>query len=317
MPSISVAMATYNGAAFVEEQLNSIIAQDLPATEIICVDDGSTDGTIEIVRRIAERSPIPITIVVHQVNQGVTATFAHALSLVKGDFVALSDQDDVWLPGKLKILHEVIEEKQWDAIFSDANLVDQSLKPMGQLLLTNSRLESRALKAALAGDLFAQLLRYNVVTGATLFFRASMLPKVLPIPGEWLHDYWVALIAAATGKIGLCNAPLVEYRQHGKNQIGMRHGFDREIQSAARKIHTAYLHERDLFRGLISRLEQLAVSKEVLERVACKAQFLESRYLLREKPLHRLPIVAENIFKFRYFKYGQGIKPLLKDLWLP
>ncbi len=317
MPSISVAMATYNGATFLREQLDSIISQELPAAEIVCVDDGSSDATLDILHQYSKSSPIPLRIVEHQVNQGVTATFSNALSLVTGDYVALADQDDVWLPEKLKKLHQSLEERQWDAVFSDANLVDQDRKPLGYRLLANSRLEGAGLKAALEGNLFSQLLRFNVVTGATLMVRRSVLSRALPIPAEWLHDYWIALVTAATGRIGLCNAPLIEYRQHGKNQIGMRQGLDREIKSATHKSHAAYLAERDLFRTLNVRLEDLEVSSEYMNDLGGKIQFLESRYLLREKPLRRLPLVAENILKSRYFRYGQGLKPLLKDLWLP
>src|ERR671927_271278 len=107
----SVAMCTYNGARFVREQLASIAAQTRPPDELVVCDDCSTDATLECIREFARTAPFPVRVVENEKNAGSTKNFERAVELCEGDFIALADQDDVWLPEKLQRLEEVLANK--------------------------------------------------------------------------------------------------------------------------------------------------------------------------------------------------------------
>src|SRR5213080_381833 len=99
--TLSVALCTYNGAAYLGEQLDSIVAQSRPPDELVVCDDGSTDETVEVLETFLAEAPFPVRLQRNEANLGFVKNFEQAISLCTGDFVALSDQDDVWMPGKL------------------------------------------------------------------------------------------------------------------------------------------------------------------------------------------------------------------------
>lgn len=316
--TISVAIACYNGARFLQEQIESIWNQSLPPAEIVAFDDASTDGTLALLQTLAAKSPVPMRVMASTPNRGSTQAFAKAIAACSGEWIALADQDDVWLPHKLATLHRTAEELDWDAVFSDAMLVDQFLQPTGKNLLANSRVSFRVRRRLRQGKTFQALMRFNVVTGATLMFRTRCVPKVLPIAEAWLHDYWLALIIASQGRLGLVDEVLMLYRQHGGNQIGAKAGIRHEIQAAAEKPKDRYLEEAALF----ARLEQHLAAEgllmpEVAKALKGKQDFLEQRYQLRALPRRRLALVARGLGQHSYFLYGQGWRTLLKDLLVP
>src|SRR5689334_1932382 len=111
-PRISVAVATYNGAAHIAEQLESITSQSVPPAEVLVGDDGSTDGTVEVVQRFAEGSPVPVRLTVHESRLGYAENFLRTAEQAEGDLIAFSDQDDVWMPDKLKVAADAFADEQ-------------------------------------------------------------------------------------------------------------------------------------------------------------------------------------------------------------
>ncbi len=317
-PRISVAMASYHGELYIEDQLSSIVNQTLLPLEIVIVDDASSDHTLMKIEQFKVSSPVPIVVIRAEVNQGSTASFAQAIAACQGAWIALADQDDVWLPTKLEKLHGCAEENSWDAIFSDAEFVDKNLQSLNSRLLVNSRL-TRAMRADfLMGKGFPSLLRYNVVTGATMMFRSKWRPLILPIAPKWIHDYWIALLLACVGKVGLYEECLVLYRQHGKNQIGAKSHLTAEIGQAKSKANQQYLQESSLFKNLREKLQVSGhSSKAAVQELERKEEFLHRRYDLRQKPSNRLKYFVLNLCQRYYFRYGQGWRPLLKDLLIP
>jgi len=99
--TVSVALCTYNGAAYLGEQLDSIVAQSRPPDELVVCDDGSTDGTVGLLQAFVPEAPFPVRLYRNERNRGFAKNFERAISLCTGDFIALSDQDDVWKPEKL------------------------------------------------------------------------------------------------------------------------------------------------------------------------------------------------------------------------
>lgn len=226
MPScISVALCTHNGALYIKEQLRSILTQTVPPVEVVVSDDASIDGTLELVHDVwNEFSGILPRLVVlrNETALGVTANFEQAVSACTEDLIALSDQDDVWVSGRLEaIMAEFESRPRLSLVFSDARLVSDKGEPLGTSLFEALEISPTDLTALRAGDAFATLLRRNLVTGATAVFRRTLLEDATPFDPAWVHDQWLAVIAAATGEIDWMPEQLVDYRQHAGNQIGV------------------------------------------------------------------------------------------------
>ena len=208
-PVISVSMATYNGEKYLQEQLDSILTQTIPAYEIVIVDDCSTDNTWQILHEYAVNYP-QIKIYQNNDNCGVAKTFDCALSMVSGDYIALADQDDVWVPQKLEVLVANIGENL--LIHSDAYVVD------GTLQIINSSFLGTKVFTKKNSNYFV----FNDVHGCTALIKRELLELALPIPeGFYLHDHYLAIFAAALKKITYIDQPLIYYRQHDSNVVGI------------------------------------------------------------------------------------------------
>lgn len=206
-------MATYNGAKYLSEQLDSILVQTIPVDEIIIVDDCSTDHTWAILSNYVARYA-KIKIYRNELNMGVVKTFESALTLCSGEFIALSDQDDVWLPDKLEILLQNLKEEN-DLVHSDAYLCDEGLNVYA--------LYSDTKGLHLNPNRFIDYLNINDVSGCTALFTKALLDKILPIPnGFWMHDHYIAIMARYYGNIIYVDKPLIKYRQHSSNSLGSK-----------------------------------------------------------------------------------------------
>lgn len=221
--SISVAMCTYNGSAFLPEQLASIAAQARLPDEIVICDDGSTDSTPQIVEEFASSVSFPVRWVRNEVNLGSTKNFEKVIGLCTGDLIALSDQDDIWLPEKLARQGEMFErDPELGGVFSDADLVDHKSQSLGKRLWA-SILFTRAEQSQLSrGRGLSVLLKKNVVTGATCMVRANQRTLFMPIPDMWIHDGWIAWMMTLFSKLRLIEDPLIWYRIHANQQAGVR-----------------------------------------------------------------------------------------------
>lgn len=202
---ISVCMATYKGEHYVAEQLRSILSQLGEKDEVIVSDDHSPDNTLQVIRDLNDPR---IRIGLNPGERGYAKNFENALSQAKGDFIFLSDQDDVWVPGKVEKMMKALEK---DAlVVSDAAIVDGELNP-----LIPSHFALYGVKTGFWHN-FAQT-RY---IGACMAFRKELLKKVLPMPKNQrlcAHDYWIMLVGEAYYSVGLVEEPLLLYRRHGGN----------------------------------------------------------------------------------------------------
>ena len=209
----SVAMAAYNGGAYIRQQLTSVLAQLDPDDEIIVSDDGSTDDTRAIVEALsAEDSRIRLT---DGPKQGLIRNFEHALSLCSGEIVFLCDQDDVWRPGKVAACTAALEAPGVWLVLHDAHVVDGELNP-----LHDSFFEWRGVR----GGALRNLMK-NSFIGCCMAFRRELLRVALPFPdGIPMHDQWLGMLALKHGKVVLLRQPLLDYRRHGGNVSADRHG---------------------------------------------------------------------------------------------
>lgn len=319
---VSVAMATYNGAAWVGEQLASIAAQTRPPDELVVCDDRSADGTAGLVESFAAGAPFPVRLTVNDVNLGATKNFEKAIGLCAGEVIALADQDDVWLPHKLARLADALAGSPQAAMaFSDAEIVDEDLRPRGLRLWPCSYVGPRQLRRMRAGRTFELLLTHNVVTGAAMAFRSARRDLLLPIPAGWVHDGWIALLLSAVADVVALDEPLIRYRQHGRQQIGAKKPTLRGQYRHARTMGRDYFRRETA--NYAAALERLSAATgppappERLAKLAAKVRHYRARLRMREVGrAARLPIILRELYAGRYFRYSINWKAIPQDIFL-
>lgn len=310
-PRLSVAMCTYNGSRYVERQIDSIFEQTMPIDELIVSDDGSTDGTIDVIRDKFSGRETPRLVVLQGERLGITKNFERALSACHGDILFLSDQDDSWIPKKVEILVRFMEHHPKVLLaFSNARLVDEDGRDLGVSQFEMVRL-SKHLRRNLTGNSpFKSLLRRNVVTGATVVLRKELLTRARPFVNGWLHDEWLAICAAATGRLGVIDEPLVHYRQHASNQCGMRpSGLREKLSSAAQGKKSNQSIER------MQRLFERFRNNPILYKYIQEAiEFEHARPQSGQGILHRIIHVLKLSARGGYFRYADGLRSITKDI---
>lgn len=203
MNRVSVCMATYNGAKYIKEQLDSILCQLGDNDEIIISDDSSKDDTIAIIKAYDDKR---IHLFENQSFHSPIFNFENALKYAKGDYICLSDQDDIWLPNKVNTIKEFLES--CDLIVSDCKIVDANLD-----ILHESFFQLHKSKKG-----FWRNWTRNSYLGCCMAFRKEVLRYVLPFPEKIaMHDIWIGLLVNLVGKVEFVNTPLVLYRRHGEN----------------------------------------------------------------------------------------------------
>lgn len=221
-PAVSVALCTYNGERFLEQQFESILTQTHRPAEVVVADDGSTDGTALVLDRLIASSDIPVRRLAPGDRLGVTANFERAVRACVSPYVALADQDDVWHSDRLAAAVTVLDsDSEVMLVHSDARLVDADGLELGRGLLESLTPSAGERRALASRRPLAAYLRRNFVTGTTVTFRRDLLDLAAPFPADWVHDEWLAAVAAVIGKVCFLDRPLVDYRQHGSNEIGV------------------------------------------------------------------------------------------------
>jgi len=221
--SVQVLLATYNGAPYLAAQLDSLLAQTHGDWRLLVRDDGSTDATLGILAAYRERFPEKITLLPPDGRRlGAAASFAALLAAADGDYLMFCDQDDVWLPEKIECTLAAMAalEARHGAdrpllVHTDLTVTDGELVPVAASLWGFQHTDP------VDGASLNRLLVQNVVTGCTAMLNRPLRDLALPLPaGAMMHDWWLALVAAAFGAIGHLSVPTAFYRQHGANDVG-------------------------------------------------------------------------------------------------
>lgn len=306
---ISIALCTYNGATYLQEQLQSFLAQSHRPYELVVCDDQSTDATAELIRAFASEAAFPVRLFINQDRLGSRLNFASAIGLCSGDIIALSDQDDVWRGDKLEKISQAFVDDSVTAVFSDAEVTDASLQSLGYSMWQGLKFDAHAVQYMQAGAGFELLLKRFLVMGASMAFRASLREMILPIPPTWHHDAWIALLAAACGNIVPIDECLLHYRQHGNNQIGGRKkSLLSQIHNALQLDREAYLRdELALWTTLQQRLPRSGqVSPEHLSGIDDKCAHLQRRMGFPKPRWRRLPSIAAELHSGAYARYARN-----------
>lgn len=287
---------------------------------MIC-DDASVDATPEILQAFAAASHVPVRLVRNPRTVGSTKNFEKAIALCSGDVVALCDQDDVWEPHKLACLGEAFAPPRPTGMaFSDATVVDRALRAFPYTLWRSMEFTAREQRAFRSGRGLDVLLRHEVVTGATMAFRRDFTPLLLPIPPDWVHDAWIAVLLAAVTPCEPIARPLVRYRQHGDQQIGGRRRVLREQYRIARRF-TADVY-RDKARQFMAVRERLARSTwplahdDTVARVDAKISHVLAKEAMRRHALARPRLVVREAVRGHYRRYSLGWRSFACDVFL-
>jgi glycosyltransferase involved in cell wall biosynthesis len=316
VPAVSIVLCTCNGARYLPEQLESIARQSRQPAEMIVCDDGSEDDTVAILRAFATEVRFPVRIVKNPCRLGSTRNFDKAIGLASGEFTALCDQDDVWSPEKLERLSDIlISDCSLGCVFSDADLINEESKPIGMTLFTRHRFSARK-QRELLNNPAALLLKHDVVTGATLMFRATMRPHFQPIPQSWMHDSWLTWMIALHSRIALTADPLTAYRIHADQQLGIGRARSKQSHSGGETRRQHYARVAQQFEDLTSHLLRSGLSErdELILQLHEKIAFLRKQSMLSTSLVVRVRQIL-SLFPC-YLQYARGLGSLRTDLLL-
>lgn len=219
---IDIIMGTYNGEAFLREQIESLLAQTVTDWRLLIRDDGSKDGTVAIIREYVEHYPGRIMQMdADGGNLGVVANFGRLMEASEAPYVMFCDQDDRWYPDKIAVTREAmnaLEEKHGRdkplMVHTDARLVDVNMQPTHDSF-------HRALSHDMTDITLEHELVQNTAHGCTMMMNRALVTCALPFPSEArMHDMWVHLLVLSLGYSAYLDVATLDYRQHGKNVIG-------------------------------------------------------------------------------------------------
>jgi hypothetical protein len=325
-PRVSVALGTHNGARYLREQLESILGQTHRVDEVVLSDDASGDRTVELAEQLIDEhqatdAATPSLVVLRNpVALGVTANFEQALTAASGDLIALSDQDDVWHPDRIaRSLAAFARRPGAELAAAEARLIDEQGAPLGSTLFGTLGVDV-PLRLRLETDAaFDELLKRNVLTGATMMVARSLVLRAAPFPASWVHDEWLGIVASVGGGLAIVPEPVIDYRQHSGNQIGVaRLGAGGRLArlQEPRTERNAQLFDRA--RDLAERLPSIAghdanVETAVREKLAHEVM----RQAIPAGRLRRLRPVWREWRTGAYGRYGRGAQDVLRDLVQP
>ena len=225
----SVIIATYNGARFIKEQLDSIINQTELPSEIVISDDGSTDSTVEIIRQFfAQHDDLPIQYksVKNEGNHGVLGNFQNAAIYAEGDYIFLCDQDDIWFPNKVERMVEVMDSHDENVYIHNAQVIiegnENEFKTSDRHLLGNFPFDSNGLYKVNGSDQVWPSFYYCIVQGMCTCIKKDYLKTILPFSKGSNHDNWILFCACADDTLLAVRDDLAFYRIHSNNTCGIQ-----------------------------------------------------------------------------------------------
>jgi len=207
---VSIALCTYNGDAYLKQQLDSIVNQSYPEIELIVVDDCSSDNTLNILKEYSAKYSF-IKLFINPQNLGYIRNFEKAMSLCNGDFIALSDQDDIWDLNKIEKQVKAIGKNL--LIYHDSEFVDQNGESLSLYMSDIMNLYR--------GDQPEVFLFFNCISGHSVLMKKELRDELLPFPEAYFHDWWMGYVATNLGSIDFIEESLVKYRQHQKTDTNI------------------------------------------------------------------------------------------------
>jgi hypothetical protein len=324
--TISVAMTTFNGAKHVGPQLESVLDQTRAANEIVVFDDASTDGTWEILQRVASRSSVRVRLAQQPRNVGLRRNVQDALAACNGSVVVLADQDDRWSPRKLATVDRAFRDPNVTVWFSDAELIDERGATVNPSLWSAVHFDPSTRRDINSRRGFRLLLHGMTVTGATMAVRRDVVEVALPLPEQFdgrehvfLHDGWLAVLGLVIGDVVAEPETLTSYRRHPEQLTaatlateqptgGSRSAKNRKTRLRLEQQRTALVAERIRERAGGTRFRQ-----PLVEDLFALEEFLGVRVTPRSTSGRRRTVFRE-LRAGRYVEYARGVRTAIRDL---
>ncbi len=338
---ISIAMAVYNGERFIQEQLESYLAQTRLPDELVISDNGSKDATIAIVRDFAARASFAVRLHVNETDVGICKNFERAISLCTGDIICLSDSDDVWLPRKLELMEEVfLLEPKVALVQFNSSLVDDALRPLGWTFYDfwRQRLVRKAPRVGSvpkyrvfrAGrEVWRAFISHELpALGHGMGFRRAEVRRALPFPEHHIRCFDALLLLAigSAADVAWLDEPQQLHRIHTTQATVSRihYGLAQRVKNA--------LVGRELGQ-FEARIQELTAALEWVKQKTCLEGFCDevalaliesyrSFLLFRAELVHRrrlariLPVLRE-LGRGRYHAFAKGVLAAARDLAVP
>jgi glycosyltransferase involved in cell wall biosynthesis len=324
--NISVAMCTHNGQAHFKEQLHSILNQSVTVQEICIYDDASEpqfrDLILEEIRISKKQFPeVTFRTKFNNPALGIAKNFESAIQACLGNIIFLSDQDDIWVPTKVERVSNYFDQNpQHSLVFTDARLVDEDGIPLKKTLFETLYISPSELNEIIDNKSILTLARRNIVTGATVALKSGLREVAGQIPEGWIHDEWYAMVAAMRAELGLLPTELIDYRQHGGNQIGVkslslrgklgrlrvsRGNWNARLLRRAQSLSDWVISQGYPVQDIQTLVAQAKVAHELVRNGYPKSRLRRPIHILRE------------IKTGRYKSCGLGIQDIVRDLVQP
>lgn len=325
MKKVSIALCTYNGEHFLEEQLETIATQTIPPFELVICDDASSDSTAEIIEHFAAHAAFPVKLHFNDKNLGYLKNFEKAISLCTGDIIALCDQDDRWHADKLKTLLSAFSNPKVGMVFSNAAMMDREGNLTGESLWDRHHFDSKLRHLFSQGNAYQFLYFKNVVSGCTMAFRRQWWPLIQPFPENThiIHDGWIALMISLFAEIAIIDEPLINYRIHaGQATINLprKKGHWRRKSKAQdaekNQIYRQKLNQLKVIRERVHEFEEYIAPEKRLCLLECLKErelHLVLRFNIPRNKLIRYQKIVKELKTGRYHRFSKGFKSALGD----
>lgn len=207
---VSVAMATYNGEKYIKEQIESILKNLQKNDELVISDDGSNDSTLNIINSFGDKR----IKLIKGPGKGIKQNFNNAIKNTKGDYIFLSDQDDIWMDNKVDMVLKKFAEDNYALIQHDAIVIDGKKNT-----IIDSVFEHRKSRRGIIKNIIK-----NSYQGCCIAFKKELKKEILPIPEYiYLHDQWIGMVAEVNGKVLFLKESLIKYRRYEENNSSFKH----------------------------------------------------------------------------------------------
>jgi hypothetical protein len=317
-PTVSIALCTYNGLAYLSTQWKSLLDQQLLPNEVVISDDRSTDGTNGLLEQLATEAPFSVRILENQTRLGYNKNFERALAACTSDLIFICDQDDFWLPEKISTMTQyMVDHADVQVAFCDAWVTDENLEGRQNRFWEAVRFDKETQKRWKSGATMDVLLDGNRMMGCATVIRRTFLPTLLPIPDKipgYIYDGWIALVAASLNAIHFIDKPLQLYRTHVQQQVGVRQQEvgdrirlrDRLTRHRARKL--APLRKKQVQLSTISQLltKRVPANSPGLPQLKQRLAHFSMRSNLPPNRLKRIVPVLTNLVQGNYRRYADA-----------
>jgi glycosyltransferase involved in cell wall biosynthesis len=313
-------MCVYNGGPYLQQQLDSIATQSELPVEMVVLDDGSADGSWELLQAFAGDAPFPVHVERNRARLGVARNFERAVAMLDQDIVFLADQDDSWNPDKIaRIVDRFTADPALGLLHTDAGLVDAADEPLGRTLFGALLITQHERSLVAGGDAYKVYARRNLVTGATCAFRRTLLDQARPFSDRFLHDDWLAFIASVVGRVEMLDVATMKYRLHNANTVGIPlPGFGWRLRNLLKSFATPTAgrqRERaDRLDEVVARARTHGARPDAIAYLSAAAAHARFRANLPRNPFKRLLGIARERAAGHYRAWSSGPVSMIHDL---